>query len=118
MTTLARLLAGLVLLVSTTTGALVLAAGPAAACSCVEPTVAMFDEMDHNVSFAGVVSQRREVGDEVILTMRADRVFRGEVTRRVDVVGVIEGASCGLEAQDGDRLIVFGWLDEDRKSVV
>jgi hypothetical protein len=103
---LARLLAGLAMLVSTTVGALVLTAGPAAACSCVQPSIDFLDT--HDVAFSGVVTSRREAGDDVILTLRADRVFKGEVTKRVDVVGGEEGDTCSVEAQDGDRLLVFG----------
>lgn len=106
MRTLARLLAGLAVLVSTTAGALVLTAGPAAACSCVEPTIDLLDT--HDVAFSGVVTNRREPGDEVILTLRTDRIFKGEVTKRVDVVSGGEGDTCSMEAQDGDRLLVFG----------
>lgn len=105
---LARLLAGLVLLVSTTAGALVLTAGPAAACSCVGPSVDFLDT--HDVAFSGVVTNRRASGDELILTLRADRVFKGEVTKRVDVVSGGAGDTCGLDAQDDDHLLVFGTL--------
>ncbi len=104
----ARLLAGLVLLVSTTAGALVATAGPAAACSCVQPSLEFLET--HDVAFSGVVTNRRESGDELIVTLRTDRVFKGEVTKRVDVVGGTDGDTCGLEAEDGDRLLVFGTL--------
>jgi len=103
---LARLLAGLAVLVSTTAGMLVLTAGAAAACSCVQPSIDFLDT--HDVAFSGVVTSRREAGDDVILTLRADRVFKGEVTKRVDVVGGGQRDTCAMEAQDGDRLIVFG----------
>jgi hypothetical protein len=105
-TRLARLLACLAVLVSTTAGALVLTAAPAAACSCVQPSIDLLDT--HDVAFSGVVKSLREAGDDVITTLRADRVFKGEVTERVDVVGGGEGDTCSLEAQDGDRLLVFG----------
>lgn len=105
-TTLARLLAGLAVLVSTTAGALVLTAGPAVACSCVEASIDLLDT--HDVAFSGVVTSRREPGDDVILTLRTDRVFKGEVTKRVDVVGGGEGDTCSMAAQEGDRLLVFG----------
>jgi hypothetical protein len=103
---LARLLVGLALLVSTTAGALVLTAAPAAACSCVGPSTDLLDT--HDVAFSGVVTNQRASGDELILTLRADRVFKGEVTRRVDVLGGDEGSTCRIEAGDDDRLLVFG----------
>lgn len=102
---LARLLAGLVLLVSTTAGALVLTAGPAAACSCVGASVDFLDT--HDVAFSGVVKDQRVTGDHSVLTVSADRVFKGEVTRKVDIVGEREGSACGFESQVDDRVIVF-----------
>lgn len=107
---LARLLAGLVMLVSTTAGALVLTAGPAAACSCAEASVDLLDTND--VAFTGVVTSLRESGGDVIVTLRTDRVFKGEVTKRVDVVGGGQRDTCAMEAQEGDRLLVFGAVVE------
>ena len=108
MTRVARLLAGLALLVSATGGALALTAAPAAACSCVQPSTDFLDT--HDVAFSGVVIDRRESGRDLIVTVRTDRVFKGEVTKRVDVVGGTKGDTCGLEAQLDDPLIVFGSL--------
>lgn len=110
----ARALGALLLLVSTALGAVVVAAGPASACSCVEPTPAFLDT--HDVAFTGTVTDRRDPGDEVIVTVRTDRVFKGDVTRRVDVVGGSESDTCSLAAQDGDEVLVFGNLDDDEVS--
>ena len=106
--TVARLLAGLVLVVSTVAGALVLTSGPAVACSCVEPTAELLDS--HDVAFSGVVAKRREVGGVAVVTFRTDRVFTGAVTRRVDVVGEEPDSTCDLAPRDGDRLLVLGQL--------
>lgn len=105
---LARLLAGLVLVLSTAVGALVLTSGAAAACTCVEPTIDLLDSQD--VAFSGVVAKLRESGGTPIVTFRAESVFKGEVTKRVDVVGDEPDSTCGLEPNEGDRLVVFGQL--------
>lgn len=107
---LARLVVGLLLALSTSVGSMVLTAGPAAACSCAIPSIELFDELDHDVAFSGVVTKRRVSGDELIITLRTDQVFQGDVTRRMDVVSHAWGASCGLEARERDGLIVFGYL--------
>lgn len=102
-----RLIAGLVLLVSATAGGLVLTAGPAAA-SCAEPSA---DFLDHSaVAFSGVVADRRESGDDVITTIKVDRVFKGEITRRVDVVSRAENVDYSVAAGVDTRVIVFGDL--------
>ncbi|MCW2832725.1 MAG: hypothetical protein JWN68_678 [Nocardioides sp.] len=110
MRSLARLVAGLLLVLSTVAGALVLTSGPAAACSCVEPTIDFLDE--HDVAFFGVVAKLREAGGTPIATFRTESVFKGEVTRRVDVVGDEANSTCGLDPNEGDRLLVFGQLVE------
>jgi hypothetical protein len=106
-TALARLLAGLALLVSATSGALALTAGPAAA-SCAEPSIDLLETSD--VAFLGIVTNRAEPGDEVVVTVRTDSVFKGEVTRRVDVVSSDEDDQSPLLAGTTDRVIVFGTL--------
>lgn len=104
----ARLLAGWAALVAATVGALVLSAAPAAA-SCTEPSADFLDTSD--VAFSGVVASRRESGDVVITTVRADRVFKGEITQRVDVVSPADEVDSSMTAGRGTRLIVFGALD-------
>lgn len=104
----APLLAGWVLLVAATVGALVPGAAPAAA-SCAAPAADLLDTSD--VAFSGVVVSRRESGDVVITTLRADRVFKGEITKRVDVVSPADEVDSSMTADRGTRLIVFGALD-------
>lgn len=104
------LLAGLLLVLSTAAGTLVLAAGPAAA-SCVEPSAQDVDTSD--VAFSGVVTARRETGDVLLTTVRVDRVFKGEITRRVDVVSpTADGREdVAMETEPGGLVIVFGDLE-------
>lgn len=104
----ARLLAALGLIVATIVGTVLITAAPASACSCVVPSIDFLDT--HDVAFSGVVADRRTPGDEAILKVRTDRVFKGEVTQRIDVVGDSSDAACGLEAKSGDQVLVFGSL--------
>lgn len=108
MSALARALAAAVLLVATTGGALLVSAAPAAACSCTQPSAELLDT--HDVVFSGVVTDRRESGGAGIVTLRIDRVFKGDVTRRVDVVDEEPDSTCGLDAEVGADLVVFGRL--------
>ena len=96
------------LLVTTTGGALLVSAAPAAACSCTQPSAELLDT--HDVVFSGVVTNRRESGGAGIVTLRTDRVFKADVSRRVDVVDEEPDSTCGLDAEEGDRLLVFGRL--------
>ena len=113
MNLLARLLAGLVLLVSCTASALLLTSGAAAA-SCAEPSADHLDTSD--VVFSGVVSALRQSGDDRITTVRVDRVFKGDVTRRVDVSSPADEGDYSMTAVEGDQLIVFGQLDDGEVS--
>lgn len=113
MNLLARLLAGLVLLVSCTAGALLLTSGPATA-SCAEPSADHLETSD--VVFSGVVSGLRESGGDRITTVRVDRVFKGDVTRRVDVASPADEGDYSMTAVEGDPLIVFGQLDDGEVS--
>jgi hypothetical protein len=106
---LARLLAGLVLLVSVAGGALVLAAGPSAAL-CAQPSADFLDGSD--VAFAGVVVGVRAAGDDIVTTVRVDRVFKGDITRRVDVVSRSDAEDSRITEGEGDDVIVFGQLVE------
>lgn len=99
-----RPLAGLLLVLSTLAGALVLIAGPVAA-SCTEPSVDFRDTRD--VAFSGVVTKRSQSGDDLITTLRVDRVFKGDVTRRVDVVSPAEEVDLTMTAPIEEQAIVF-----------
>lgn len=108
-----KVLARLALLFSCTAGALVLTSGPATA-SCAEPTADHLDTSD--VVFSGVVSGLRQSGDDRITTVRVDRVFKGDVTKRVDVASPTGESDYTMTAVEGDPLIVFGQLDEGEVS--
>ena len=112
---LARLVLGLAVILSTTAGVMVLTAGPAAACSCASQDV---DDLSAgaDVIFTGSVSKRAEYDDEAVLTVRVDQVFEGEVQRRTDVVGGVDGNMCGLDQREGDPIIVFGTLSDGEVS--
>ncbi|PUA82959.1 hypothetical protein [Nocardioides currus] len=103
MTTQARLLLAGLLAGLTLVG---LGAAPAAA-SCAEPSVDFLDGSD--VAFSGVVTERRTSGDDLVVTVKVDRAFKGDVRRRVDVVSRAQQEDA-ITADDGDRVVVFGTL--------
>lgn len=109
MTLLARLLLSIV----ATAGAVALSSGTAAA-SCAEPSADFLDTSD--VVFSGVVSGLRQSGDDRITTVRVDRVFKGDVTKRVDVASPAGETDYAMTAAEGDPLIVFGERDGDEVS--
>lgn len=101
------LVVGLVMLVLTAVGMVFLTAAPATA-SCAEPSADFLDTSD--VAFSGAVTGRREAGDDVITTVRVDQVFKGNVTRRVDVVSPADEVDSSLTDGSGNLVIVFGQL--------
>ncbi|HYF28278.1 MAG TPA: hypothetical protein VD931_21225 [Baekduia sp.] len=101
--------------------ALVLAAPSAAqACSIVAPEPR---EQLSVADAAGVVTvlERRDTppgpdgttssGDPTTLRARVERVVKGPLAREIEIRTVRDGATCGLEADPGDRFAVF--LDRD-----
>lgn len=97
------LFAGSVVLV-----ALTLVAGPASA-ACAEPSADLVDGSD--VAFSGVVAELVRSGDRDIVTVRVDRAFKGEVSRRVDVVSQSDTED-PITAAERDDVIVFGTLED------
>lgn len=106
-----RVLAGVLLVVSVLAGSLALSAGPAAARSCAEPSADLAD--DNPLVFSGLVKGRRSSGDSPVVTVRVDRVFKGDVTRRVDVVSGAPAPSDEITARTDDPVVVFARLDGD-----
>jgi hypothetical protein len=100
------LLAGAVL-----AGPLTLTAAPATARSCAEPSADLAGASD--LVFAGVVSDRRTSGDDPVVVVRVDRVFEGEVTRRVDVVSDASTPGYEITAEIEDEVIVFARLVDE-----
>lgn len=104
-----RLLARAALLVVTAASLIVLGAAPSSACSCAAPLAT--DALDeHDVAFSAVVLGGRKVDDEAIDTMRVRTVFKGDVPRKVDVVGPELSSMCGLASELDDEVVVFGDL--------
>jgi hypothetical protein len=106
-TTLARLLGGVLLVASLLVGSLALSAGPASA-SCAEPSADFADSSD--LVFSGVVRDRGGGEEAPVVTVRVDRAFKGEVTRRVDVVSDGPNPSYEIDARAGDEVLVFARL--------
>ncbi|KRF00828.1 hypothetical protein ASG88_10390 [Nocardioides sp. Soil777] len=103
-----RALVGALMVVSVLAGSLVLTAGPATACTCAELSADLADGSD--LVFTGEVEDSRS--DGAVQTVRVDEVFKGDVTRRVDVVNDIDG-TCVFEWPLGAQVLVFGNLERD-----
>lgn len=91
-------------------GSLVLTAGPAAARSCAEPNADFADWSD--LAFSGVVRDRTS-GDDPVVKVRVDRVFKGEVTRHMDVVSDPPNPSYAITAEIEDAVVVFARMEGD-----
>ncbi|MEU8800306.1 hypothetical protein [Spirillospora sp. NPDC048819] len=96
--------------------------GRACACSCA----AMTDQEAYaraDAVFTGRLVQRqvrsrgwgpwktRDSGDPATLVFEVSAVNKGKVSRRQDLVTASEGASCGLEADEGREYLVFARWD-------
>lgn len=103
--------AGVLLVGSVLAGSLSLTAGPAAARSCAEPSADF--AAGNPLVFSGVVRDRTSSGDSPVVTVRVDRVFKGEVTCRVDVVSDGPTTSYEITARTDDPVVVFAHLDGD-----
>lgn len=93
---------------------LVLAPGPASACSCVASDTADFVERAEVVVVASVDDVQRPRGlftstaDLAHYDLTVEQVLKGEATPRLAVLSAQSGASCGLEGvQEGARYVVF-----------
>lgn len=106
----ARVLPGALLVVSvfvvSVLGSSALAAAPAAACGCAAPSRVVL--ADAEVVFSGTVRRETGLSDRRAFTVAVDRVFRGEVHRRQDVVTPDRSSACGLAWRVGDRVIAAG----------
>ena len=68
-------------------------------------------------AFVGTVISRRDAppgpggfvgtGDPTVLRFGVERAYKGDLGSEVDVMTVRSGATCGLEAQPGDRLALL-----------
>jgi hypothetical protein len=90
----------------------------ASACTCM-PVDLERDLPRADGAFVGTLLERREPppkpiqssGDPVMLVFRVEQVYKGDIENRVEVVTARDGASCGIEAQVGDRVGLL--LDRD-----
>lgn len=112
MSPLARLLAEALLLGTVLLGALATITVPAAARSCAEPSADTLSA-GSDLVFSGVVRDRRTSGDRPLVTVRVERAFEGEVTRRIDVLSVSSDAGDEITAQVDDEVVVFARLEDD-----
>lgn len=110
MSPLARLLAGALLLGAFLLGAVTATTAPAAARSCAEPSADLAAGSD--LVFSGVVRDRRTSGERPLVTVRVDQAFKGEVTRRIDVLSVSSDAGYEITAQVDDEVVVFARLED------
>ncbi|KRF37498.1 hypothetical protein [Nocardioides sp. Soil805] len=93
-------------------GAALVLTGPPAAASCAEPSAELADGSD--LAFSGVVLDRSTSGGDPMVTVRVDRVFKGEVTRRVDVVSDASDDGYAIDADIDDEVVVFAQLVDDQ----
>ncbi len=94
-------------------GAVLAVPGTAYACSCVAAGPRQYLEWADAVVWADVVevSKSTPIGEAHYL-LEVDRVYKGEVTRSVQVDSNASGAACGLEGIESDRSYAF-FLDGD-----
>jgi hypothetical protein len=91
---------------------LVLAPGPAFACSCVNSGAEEYVDFADLV-VVGTFEQHRPVPagkepDALAWTVAVDEVLEGQAPARMDVITPVSGASCGLEGvEPGRRYVVF-----------
>ena len=81
--------------------ALVLVAD-ASACSCA-PVDLERDLPRADGAFIGTVLERRVEGDRAVYLFRAEQVYKGDISNRVEIETAASGAACGLELGVGDR---------------
>lgn len=78
-------------------------AADAAACSCARVDLER-DLPGADGAVVGTVLERRVERGEARYLLRVEQVYKGDISGRVEVVTAADGAACGLEAVEGDRL--------------
>lgn len=104
---LGRLASRLVLVVLLAVPVLVLGGGPAQACSCADPRPRQL-LADATAAFAGVVEDR----DGEVTGFAVDRVWAGEVSEHVEVAHTLDGGTCGIDPDPGERMAVFAQREQ------
>ncbi len=90
-------------------GAVLAVPGTAYACSCVAAGPRQYVEWADAVVWAEVVDVAKPpppIGEAHYL-LEVDRVYKGEVTRSVQVDSAVSSAACGLEGIEADRSYAF-----------
>jgi hypothetical protein len=87
-------------------------ATPAGACSCVQGSDSNALAQSDAVFTGRLVDVRRPPQvhsslDPATWVFSVDRVYKGAVTKRQEIVTAVSGASCGLETTGQGRLLVF-----------
>lgn len=99
---------------------LVLTTGaPAQACSCASSGPRRMLATSE-VAFAGTVEGGRDgAGDDRVTRVRVGQVWKGEASEVTEVVHGTDGASCGVEFSEGQRLVLYAdrGADELRTSL-
>jgi hypothetical protein len=93
-----------------------LAAGVEAgrACSCIPPDPWLLLKQADG-AFVGRLTDREDVGNgQALLTFRVDSVVKGRIGSTVEVVTANNGAACGIETSDGQRIGLFLTRDSGR----
>lgn len=87
---------------------------PAAACSCVDSTLAEYAD-DVTLAFTGEQTSRVVIDEAqdngAVLTFDVDRVFRGDVGETISVRTHAQGSACGMDFSraEGSGVAVFTW---------
>ncbi len=79
------------------------AAADAYACTCA-PVDLERDLPTADGAIIGSVLERRVSGDTATYLLRVEQVYKGDIENRAEVVSSVDGASCGLELAQGDRV--------------
>lgn len=92
--------------------ALLLAAGPALACSCAPETTAAEQLAEADQAFVGRVLHSRVGRDGMGRTVfRVEESLKGGERGNVRIVHPTDGPTCGLRFEKGDRLLVLAVQD-------
>ena len=80
---------------------------PARACSCIPPDPWAFLEQADG-AFVGRLTDREDIGNgQARLTFSVERAVKGRFGSSVEVVTANNGAACGIETSEGQRIGLF-----------
>jgi len=78
-------------------------AGDALACSCAPVDLAR-DLPRADGAFIGTLLEREDRVATSTLLFRVEQVYKGDIANRVEVETARDGATCGIEVPDGERI--------------